>query len=260
MESIEPRRARETHKQRIDAAMEVLSRLLQEGTSDRRKAVKLLEEVYKERAVQPIRGKAWPEDIWDKEMATLYVIAKYALALNEENPELFHKLFSYEETLEEASELIREKPPEEARKLALFMLGGSINDNTVARMLRIVATTIIMGFASENTIIELLHKLVKVFPEHERTVRKYARYFIALRVAQAIAARLIRSRIEKEAFKQALAARIGLDKIMPDDEYIAFIASTVFEVPRRRLARILSMEEKEGKARGKARRRSAAGS
>ncbi|BES82036.1 DUF2192 domain-containing protein [Pyrodictium abyssi] len=243
MESIEPRRARETQRQRIDAAMEALSKLLRDEVSDRRKAVKLLEEVYKGKAIQPLRGKAWPEDIWDKEMATLYVIAKYALVLDEENPDFFHKLFNYEETLEETANIVRERPVEEARKLALFMLGGNIDDNTVARLLRVITTAVVMGFKGENELIELLRKLGKVFPEQERTVRKYARYFIALRVAQAIAAGLIRSRIDKEAFKQALAAKIGLEKIMPDDEYIAFIASTVFEVPRKRLQRILSIGE-----------------
>lgn len=243
MESIEPRRARETQRQRIDAAMEALSKLLRDEVSDRRKAVKLLEEVYKGKAIQPLRGKAWPEDIWDKEMATLYVIAKYALVLDEENPDFFHELFNYEETLEETANIVRERPVEEARKLALFMLGGNIDDNTVARLLRVITTAVVMGFKGENELIELLRKLGKVFPDQEHTVRKYARYFIALRVAQAIAAGLIRSRIDKEAFKQALAAKIGLEKIMPDDEYIAFIASTVFEVPRKRLQRILSIGE-----------------
>ena len=245
MESIEPRKARETQRQRIDAAVEALSKLLRRNVVNRDKAVKLLEEVYKGKAVQPLRGRAWPEDIWDKEMATLYTIAKYALMLNEENPKLFHKLFDYEETLEETANIIKEHSIEEARKLALFMLGGNVDDNTVARLLRVIATAVVMGFKSEDELIDLLRKLSKVFPEQEHTVRKYARYFIALRVAQAIAAGMIRSRIDKEAFKQALAAKIGLEKIMPDDEYIAFIASTVFEVPRKRLQRILSIGEEK---------------
>ena len=74
-------------------------------------------------------------------------------------------------------------------------------------------------------------------------MRKYTRYYIAARLAQAIAAGIVRSRIAKEAFKQALAAKIGLEKIMPDDEYVEYIASTVFGVPKRRLARILGKAE-----------------
>jgi len=252
LERLDARKARESMRNRINAAMEALSRILQEGIADREEAVKVLEEIYRKKAVQPLRGKAWPSDIWDKELATLYVIGKYALMLNEENPEVFHKLFSYEEALEEAALAILEKEPEEARRIVLFLLGGQIDDNTVARLLRVITTKVVTGFEDEDKLIELLKTFPKVFPEQERTVRKYARFYIALRVAQSIATRDIRSRIAKEAFKQALAARIGLPKIMPDDEYIAFIATNVFEVPRKRLTRILGV--KEGK------KRSAAGS
>ncbi len=236
---------RELQRQRIDAAMEVLSAVLSKGVGSREEARKLLEESYRKRAIQPIRGKAWPPDIWDKEMATLYVVAKYALMLNEEAPELFSKIFGFEETLEEAAEAILTRPPEEARRLVLFLLGGSLDDNMLARLLRIETTKMLLGFGGEDRVIELLKRLPKVFPEQERTVRKYARYFIALRVAQAIAAGLVRNRISKEALKQALAARIGLEKVMPDDEYVEFIAATVFGIPKRRLARVLGGERRE---------------
>ncbi|BEP17079.1 hypothetical protein PYJP_04310 [Pyrofollis japonicus] len=257
MESLDPRKARESMKNRINAAMEVLSQILQKKVADRETATKILEETYRKKALQPLRGKAWPPDIWDKEMATLYVIGKYALMLNEENPDLFHKLFNYEETLEEAAITILLRPPEEARKFVLFLLGGHVDDNTIARMLRVVTTKVIMGFEEEDKLIELLQKIPEVLPEQERTVRKYARFYIALRLAQAIASKEIRSRIAKEAFKQALAARIGLQKIMPDDEYIAFIATNVFEVPRKNLLRILGGKEEKNKRNKK---RSAAGS
>jgi hypothetical protein len=247
LNSIKPRAAKETQKQRIDAALDVLSRLLRDNITDRRRAVKLVEETYRKRALQPLRGKAWPPDIWDKEMATLYTIAKYALMLNEENPEFFHKLFSYEETLEEAAKAIVERDVEEARKLATFLLGGDVSDNTIARMLRVVATSVVLGFRDEDYMIKLLQKLPKVLPEAEKTVRKFARFYIALRLAQAIAARVVRNRITKEAFKQALAARIGIEKVMPDDEYVMFIAANVFEVPQSKLRRILTVKSKEEK-------------
>ena len=243
IDMLDARAARQTNKGRIEAAMEALSLILQRGVSDREEAVRILSEVYKRHAVQPIRGKAWPPDIWDKEMATLYVLAKYAFMLDQENPELFEKLFNYEETLEEAARIAREKPIEEARRLILFLLGGEASDNTVARLLRVESTKVLLGFGSEDEFIDLLHRLAKILPEQERTVRKYTRYYIAARLAQAIAAGIVRSRIAKEAFKQALAAKIGLEKIMPDDEYVEYIAATVFGVPKRRLARILGKPE-----------------
>jgi len=253
---------RRTQRARIDAAMEVLSLILQRGIADREEARHLLSEVYQRHAVQPIRGKAWPPDIWDKEMATLYVLAKYAFALDEENPELFRRLFSYEETLEEAARAVKTRSPEEARRLVLFLLGGNADDNTVARLLRVESTKVLLGFGDEENFIELLKKLVDAIPEQEKTVRKYARYYIATRLAQAIAAGLVRNRIMKEAYKQALAAKIGLEKTMPDDSYVWYIAATVFSVPKKRLEKILGVPEDKPRSRQRtrSRRKSAAGS
>ncbi len=238
------RRSRLAHKERIEASLEVISRILSEGITARRRVVKLLEEAYRRHAIQPIRGKAWPPDIWDKEMATLYAVAKYALLLNEEKPELFHQIFSVEEALEEAAEtIIREEDTEKAGKYVAFLLGGSIDSNTIARMLRVIATQVVLGFRDERDMELLVRKLPKVLPEAEETARKYARYYIALRLAQAIAVSEVRDRISKEAYKQALAARIGLPKVMPDDEYVEFIARTVYGVPKKKLERILARKE-----------------
>ena len=241
---IDPKRARDVLKDRISAAMEALSRIVRENVRDRRKAQHIVEEVYRSRALQPIRGKAWPPDIWDKELATLYVIARYALGLDKDYPNIFHSVFSVEEMLEKAGEVVLESNDlGQARKMLLFYLGGRTDSNTIARLLRVFATEVIFGFRSEREFEELLRKLANVLPEEIQTIRKYARYYIALRLAQAIAARLIKNRIVKEALKQALAARIGFEKVLPDDEYVGFIARSVFGVDKRRLERVLSLKE-----------------
>ncbi|HIQ10596.1 MAG TPA: DUF2192 domain-containing protein [Pyrodictium sp.] len=241
---IDPKRARDVLKDRISAAMEALSRIIRGNVRDRGEARQIVEEVYRSRALQPIRGKAWPPDIWDKELATLYTIARYALGLDRDYPDIFHNIFSVEEMLEKAGEAVLESNDIElARKLLLFYLGGKVDSNTVARLLRVFATEVIFGFRSEREFEELLRKLVNVLPEETQTIRKYARYYIALRLAQAIAARLIKNRIAKEALKQALAARIGFEKILPDDEYVSFIARSVFSVDKRKLEKILSLKK-----------------
>ena len=241
---IDPRRARDVLKDRISAAMEALSKIIRENVRDRRKAQHIVEEVYRSRALQPIRGKAWPSDIWDKELATLYTIARYALNLDKDYPDIFHSVFSVEEMLEKAGEAILESNNSDlARKLLLFYLGGKIDSNTIARLLRVFATEVVFGFRSEREFEKLIHRLANVLPEEIQTIRKYARYYIALRLAQAIAARLIKNKIAKETLKQALAARIGLEKILPDDEYVGFIARSVFGVDKRKLEKILSLKE-----------------
>ncbi len=241
------RRVGKAQRRRIEAAIEALSTIMTKRVKDRREAVKIVEEIYRKHAVQPIRGKAWPPDIWDKELATLYAVAKYALSLESEDEELFRRLFSVEETLEEvANVILSERSDEEKRKLVGFLLGGDLESNTIARVFRVVATQVILGFRDEVELEDLIRKVAQLFPELSSTARKYARYYIALRVAEAIAEGKIRSRIEKEALKQALAARIGLEKILPDDEYIDYIARNVFGVSSRRLKNILSLGGRKG--------------
>ncbi len=250
IESIDPRKAREIQKTRIEAAMDALAVLLKRKNNvNRDSARKIVEEIYRSKKIQPIRGKAWPQDIWDKELATLYVIAKYALMLHEENPDVFYRIFSYEETLEDVIRIVNEKNSEEARKFIHFLLGGEIDDNTVARILRLETTKLLLGFSTEDRVIDLMKKLSEALPEHASTVRKYARYFIALRIAQSIAANIVRNRIAKEALKQALAAKIGFEKIMPNDEYIEEIAVNVFNIPKKKITRILALKNNNKKAR-----------
>ncbi len=234
-------KSRKVHGERIEAAKEALRKIFSKSFITRREAVKILQEVYRARAVTPIRGKAWPEDLWDKEMATLYAVAKHMLGLDSKDPDVFHQVFSTEEALEEAANaVLSHEDPQEAKRFLGFFLGGSFEDNTIARMFRVVATEVVLGFRPEEDIEKLLSRLPKIAPELENITRKYARYYIALRTAQEIAAGGIRNRIDKEVYKQALAAKIGLPRIMPDDEYIASIAQSVFRVPKEVLNKILS--------------------
>ncbi len=232
------------HRERVKAAIEALKKIFSRQSITRSEAVKILQEVYRANAVTPIRGKAWPEDLWDKEMATLYAIAKYVLRLDAENPDVFHQVFGVEEALEDAANaVLGEEDPEAAKRYLGFFLGGSLDDNTIARMLRVIATQVVLGIRREEDIERLLARLPKIAPELEDIARKYTRYYIALRVAQAIASGEVRNRIDKEAYKQALAAKIGLGRVIPDDDYIASIALSVYRVPRDILYSILSVKE-----------------
>ena len=236
-------RSSDLQRQRIEAAIEALSLILSKKVRSRKDAVRIVEEVYRRYALQPIRGRAWPPDIWDKELATLYAVGKYALAVHEEDSETFRTVFSVEETFEDAATVIlSDRSDDEKRKLVGFLLGGDVESNSLARMFRVIATQVILGFRDERDIEELIRRTAELFPDQSDTARKYARYYIALRVAEAIASGKVRNRIEKEALKQALAARIGLPKILPDDEYIEYIARNVFGVSPRRLKSVLAQQ------------------
>lgn len=208
---------------------------------DRNSAVEMLKRAYQLERLQPIRGKAQPEDIYDKEMATLYVIGKCGLKLDHEYPELFERVFYIEKDLESALDDILENRYEDAReKLVKLSPSGQIESNIVARLLRIPLTKLILGFLTEEDFKNILHKTVKVFPEEERTVRNYAKFFIGLLLCEAIYKGEIKSKEEKEALKKALAIRIDFPKSIPSDEYIRAIAKSVYGLSDKVVGRVLS--------------------
>jgi hypothetical protein len=235
------------HRARIQAAVAILSELVKNVDEvDRAKAVELLKKVYQERRISPIRGKAQPADIFDKELATLYVVGKYGLNLDQESPELFEKVFYVEQTLEEALKDMLESRFEEAReKIKRVSPTGTIDSNMVARLLRIPLTMLILGFMSEEEFRNILHSVKAAISEEERTVTNYARFFIGFKLAEAIYKGEVRSREEKEALKKALAIRVGFPKSTPSDDYVEAIATSVFNIDRKVLDKVLSPKRGE---------------
>ncbi len=212
----------------------------------------MLKRAYEQERISPLRGASLPEDIYDKEMASLYVVGKYGMGLEEQYPDLFDKVFYPEIKYEKIIEILLTSSPEEAKDKILAILGGNLDDNTIARILRLEFTKIYFGFANEEDLKRVATALARVFPEKERIVSKYIRFYIAFKVASRIYRGEIRDRLTKEAIKQGTALSFSdFHGSIPDDKYIRKIASEVFRVPRRVLDNVLG--------RGPAKRRSREG-
>lgn len=230
------------YRKKVSVAIDLLSRIVNEELTDRARAVEELKTKYNETRLSPFRGIALPEDIYDKEMATLYVIGKYGMGLDQDYPEVFEKVFEREKRYEEAIRvLLGEGDPEEKKEKVIKLL-SNIDSNELSRMFRVMFTRVILGFADEEDLIKLLHGALQVFPEHERDIMKYARFYIGFRLAEMIATGEIRDKLSKEASKQALNLKLGLGKTMPDDTYIYNIARNVFKVPKAKLEEVLQVK------------------
>ncbi|ABU82103.1 DUF2192 domain-containing protein [Ignicoccus hospitalis] len=224
------------HRKRVEVVTDLIAEALEEGW-DRERLKKEMYKRYEEHGISPLRGIALPPDILDKELATVYVISKYGLGLDEE----LRDLLEFERKLERAAEAILEKG-KDAREQVTSEL-GPIDSNLLSRIFRVVFTSVVLGFKDEEELIRLLHRALETFPDMENTIRKYARFYVAFRVAEAIAKGEVRSRMEKEALKQSLALRVGLPKVIPDDNYIYKIAKEVFKIPEERLRKVLKVKE-----------------
>ncbi|MEM1620222.1 MAG: DUF2192 domain-containing protein, partial [Fervidicoccaceae archaeon] len=233
-------RSRELYRDRIALAVELLSELSKRAEVTREEAVELLKRKYSELDLSPLRGAAIPSDIFDKEMATLFVVGKYGMGLDQDYPALFEELFSKEARYEEAARVIRDPAlPLDERRARVRALVGELNGNELSRIFRVVFTKVVLGFGSEEELRSLLSCAMEVFPEFEREIAKYAKFYIGFKIAEKISSGEIADKISKEAEKQALNISLGLGKTIPDDEYIGTIAAGVFKVPRRTLRRLL---------------------
>jgi len=232
----------------MDLWNEIISKWESGEELTRERVVRMLREAYAQERMSPLRGASLPEDIYDKEMASLYVVGKYGMGLEELYPKLFDELFPNEIRYEKAAEILLTEPPEQARDKILVLLGGRLDDNTIARMFRLKFTEVYFGFASEDSLIQLLKAFVKAFPEKEKLAVKYARFYTAFKVASAIYRGEVRDRITKEALKQATALSFSeFQGAIPDDKYIGKIASEVFGVRQGVLNHILRGRERARK-------------
>jgi len=236
--------SKERYKEKISAALEALAEALSK-CRDRQCAVEVLKSVYERRGVQPFRGAAVPEDIFDKEMATLYVVGKYGVGLDQDYPELFGELFEREERYEEALRALLERSlgAQERRKRVEEVL-GRVDGNELARVFRIAFTKALLGFGSESELVEALRSAAECFPELEREVKNYGKFYIGFKIAEKISAGEIRSRIEKEAEKRAMNISVGLGSSLPDDKYIYAIAKAVFGLPKSRAEKVLKLAKR----------------
>ncbi|ADV65092.1 DUF2192 domain-containing protein [Desulfurococcus mucosus] len=238
---------KQPHKKRIQVAVSILSEATKKlDELDRSKLVDYLRRTYEKTGLSPIRGKALPPDIYDKELTTLYVIGKYGLGLLDDYPAMFSKIFYIEERLEEALNLLLQGKVDEAReRIKSVSPSGVIDGNMIARLLRIPLTKLVLGFMSEDDFTRILHVVFKAFPEEEKTVRSYVRFFIGFKLAEAIYRGEIRSREYKEALKRALAIRVGFPKTTPGDDYVKAIAEAVFNIPEEELSKVLRIPAKQ---------------
>ncbi|MEB2836516.1 MAG: DUF2192 domain-containing protein [Desulfurococcales archaeon] len=244
----------------MDLWLKIIS-LWESGESlSRETVVEMLRDTYGKYNIEPLRGASVPEDLYDKELSSLYVVGKYGMGLERQYPDLFDKIFvreiKYEEALNVLSSDSREAEGSSSEKVEAILSAilGSITDNDLARMLRLKLTQVYFGFAEERELLRLIRSVYENLPDRRRLAVKYARFFIAFKVASDIARGRIRNKIVKEITKQALALELSdIHGVLPDDSYIAAIAKGVFHVSDRILRSVLTLGKGEAKRRARER-------
>ena len=227
------------HRRRIEAAIDIWSMILKDRFGSREELVKYLRKVYERASLEPIRGRS-KLNAYDKELVTVYLVGKYGLGIDYNEYEgVVERLLGLEARCERALDEILAGAP--AREAILRHL-GSLSEDAVFRVIRLAYVAALLEFRREEDLIRLLARLEEEFPEYEKKLKGFKKYYVAFRIAEAIAAGEIRNRLEKEAYKHALCMRLNAAKLAPPDDQIRFIATEILGVKEFEVNDVLRME------------------
>lgn len=233
------------HRDRIEAAVEIWGEILSGSVASREQLAEVLRRVYESLDLEPIRGKT-KIDIYDKELATIFLVGKYGLGLDEEL-EKYQDLFKVE--LAASRALDRVIGGDEPRR-ALSDAFEKVDENVVFRVLRLAMTATVLGYMEEELFLKVLKSFESSFPEYAPNFLGFKRFYIAYKLAESIARGDVRNRIEKEALKHALCLRLGTERAAPPDWLVREIAVRVLKVPEHRANDVLSVAKGRSGAKG----------
>ena len=227
-------------RRRIKAYVDVISELVLSENPSRELAIKLIKDRLESEGIEPFRGASKPDDIYEKELISLYIIASKGLGIKEDYPDVFSKVFTEEMKYEIAVNILNSnKDKKHIRGHILELFNGSIDGSIIAKILRFAVTLYYLNFENHKFVINTIRRFYDVFPEHEDTIRRFTKFFIAIKIAEDIALGSIKNRIDKEIVKQLISLETGVPKSTPSDEYVAKVAKIVYDIPQKVLDSIL---------------------
>ena len=232
---------RRLHKGRIEIALSLWEDILRNPEVSREEVVTKLEDLYRLQNIEPMRGKT-KINIFDKEMATVYLIGKYGLGLGNERSEIYEKVFFIEYLSEKAiDEILNGKDPREV----LQRLFRDTSENTVFRVLRLMFTSVILEFGNEDDLIRLIEIFENSFPEYQVRFQGFKKFCIAFMIAERIVIGEVRNRLEKETLKHVLCMKFKASKSAPSDSFIREIAVNVLKAKEFEVNTALKLEKIE---------------
>ncbi len=218
-------------RKRVKAYVDAISELLLSDEKTRERASELVKKYLEAAGVEPFRGASKPDDIYDKELISMFIVGTRGLGIKDDYKEVFDKVFSKEVKYEEIIKILNSDLPPEQVKNAIKSLFPEITEGDVARILRFALTLYYLDFEPYEFIINTIKRLNEVLPEYEDTIRRFTKFFVAVKLAEEISSGSIRNRVEKEIRKQLISLETGIPKSTPSDNYVAKVAAVTYEIP-----------------------------
>jgi hypothetical protein len=235
--------ARQLHKDRIEAALVLLERVLNGLVTSRSALVAELQEVYREKGVEPLRGLS-KEGIYDKEIATVYLVGVHGAGVLAAGD--YDNIFYIENRAIEAVEIIRNVGEvlsaelKEALAKKTEEVKGKSAEDKVFRVLRLVFTGAVLGYYPEMLLTKALKIYETVYPQLSERLVNYAAFYSAYKIAEDIALGRIRSAENLKIMKYTYCLRMGFQKCKPSDRLIAEVAHHIYKVDKSLLSKLFA--------------------
>ncbi|MEM2376240.1 MAG: DUF2192 domain-containing protein [Sulfolobales archaeon] len=226
-------------RKRVKAYVNALSELILLDNPTREAAIEIVKNSLSASGVEPFRGISKPVDIYEKELISLYVVGTRGLGIHEEYSDKFNKVFYVEKQYDDMLKIIETSDLSTLKDSLKQLLGKDINDSDIARVLRLLMTMYYLDFINSNYVVMMLKKVANAFPENTETIRRFVKFFIAIKISSDIASGLIRNKMKKDLTKQLISLDIGVSKAVPSDRYIQEIAKILFNIPREVISKVL---------------------
>lgn len=226
-------------RKRVKVYVNVLSELILMDNPTREDAINILKNSLEASNISPFRGISKPPDIYEKELTSLYVISTRGLNIYEEYNDKLGNIFHIEKIYDDLLKVVESSDINSLKESFKQLLGRDVSDSDLTKLLRLVMTLYYLDFVKSDYVVVALKKIANAFPEYIDVVRRYVKFFIAIKISSDIANGLIRNKMKKDLTKQLISLDIGVSKAVPSDKYIQEIAKILFNVPKNIISKIL---------------------
>ncbi|CCC81176.1 DUF2192 domain-containing protein [Thermoproteus tenax] len=234
------------HRNRVEAALEVLEKALKGEVSNRLSAVEALKEAYARRSVEPLRGLS-TESIYDKELATVHLVGVYGAGAISPGDldDIFYienKAHEFLQIVKNITEVLTEETKNKIKAVVADIKGKNVEDK-VFRALRYVFTGTVLGLFDEPLFIKSLRTAESVYSDMSEKFLRYAAFYTAYKIAELIATDVIRGPNDLKIYKYTLCLQMGYQRCKPSDKLIKEVAVNVYKVDRGRVNKLLTGKE-----------------
>jgi len=229
---------RQLYRDRIQVAIDLWDRILRGRITTRAQLEEQLYVEYKKRGIEPFRGFSKVR-IYDKEIATVFIVGKYGLGLDNDIIESTKHIFTVEYRCDKAYTLLKNRNfnvSEEERATVRDLidrpeLGVNLEDRAF-RFMRYVFTGTLLQLFPEEHFALTYRAAQEIFPELRDILIRYVKFYVAFKIAEGIVLGKITNPIERKIYKYAYCVKLDIPRCAPSDKLIREVTVKVYKAPR----------------------------